>query len=112
MVLETNEQEPGETAGIYDGAARRITGLRKEKGYSKLELAKKAGIARVTLIHMEQGYGANVEAYVKIAECLDVSLDYLMRGIPKPDLKCEVTELLERLKTFREHLGSSDDENV
>ncbi len=60
--------------------AQTIKELRKKHKISQEELAKKAGITYSTLIKIESGANDNptIKTMKKIADALDVSLDYLV----------------------------------
>jgi transcriptional regulator with XRE-family HTH domain len=78
----------------------RIIEIRKEKGMSQDQLAKALGATPTTVGRYERDeVKPSIEMAVKIAETLDVSLDYLT-GRSKNDLKDK--KMLER---FNEILG-------
>jgi transcriptional regulator with XRE-family HTH domain len=78
----------------------RIIEIRKEKGMSQDQLAKALGATPTTVGRYERDeVKPSIEMAVKIAEALDVSLDYLT-GRSKNDLKDK--KMLER---FNEILG-------
>ena len=78
----------------------RIIEIRKEKGMSQDQLAKTLGATPTTVGRYERDeVKPSIEMAVKIAEALDVSLDYLT-GRSKNDLKDK--KMLER---FNEILG-------
>ena len=56
-----------------------ITDLRKSKDWSQAELANKTGISQVMVGKYERGDAVpSIEVAKKIADALDVSLDYLV----------------------------------
>ncbi|MDA3891887.1 MAG: helix-turn-helix transcriptional regulator [Salinivirgaceae bacterium] len=56
-----------------------ITNLRKEKGLSQTDLASKSGVSREMISKYERDIAIpSVDAAKKIADSLDVSLDYLV----------------------------------
>lgn len=60
-------------------AGKTIARLREEKGLSQTELADKSGVSRVMIGKYERGDAVpSIEAAKKIADALDVSLDYLV----------------------------------
>jgi transcriptional regulator with XRE-family HTH domain len=78
----------------------RIIEIRKEKGMSQDQLAKALGATPTTVGRYERDeVKPSIEMAVKIAEALDVSLDYLT-GRSRNDLKDK--KMLER---FNEILG-------
>jgi len=55
-----------------------ITALRDKKGWSQAELADKSGVSRVMVGKYERGEAVpSIDAAKKIADALEVSLDYL-----------------------------------
>jgi transcriptional regulator with XRE-family HTH domain len=56
-----------------------IIDLRKQKGWSQADLAKKTGISQVMVGKYERGDAIpSIEVAKKIADALEVSLDYLV----------------------------------
>jgi transcriptional regulator with XRE-family HTH domain len=56
-----------------------ITDLRKEKDWSQTDLANKSGVSREMIGKYERGEAVpSIEAAKKIADSLEVSLDYLV----------------------------------
>ena len=55
--------------------------IREEKGFSKMQLAKKSGISRKTIKDIELGYGKNprLETMEALARTLEVSLEDLIK---------------------------------
>ena len=77
----------------------RVKALRKEKGWSQVELARKAGVSQPTISLYENEPGAAYRADVlfKIAAALGVSPEYLKTGVgPKSlsDLQADDKEFL------------------
>ena len=70
---------------------------RKKKGLSQEELAKKAGTIAVTVGRYERGeIKPSIDMAAKIAEILDVSLDYLVGTtdlIPEKSLVKKINEI-------------------
>lgn len=57
----------------------RITQLRKQKGFSQTELANLSEVSREAVSKYERGEAVpSVETAAKIANCLDVTIDYLI----------------------------------
>lgn len=55
-----------------------IKQLRKERGMTQVELSKKAGISRVTLVFLEKGNKeASTKTLLQLAKALDVSMGEL-----------------------------------
>lgn len=56
-----------------------IAALRDKKGFSQTELAEKSGVSRVMIGKYERGEAIpSIDAAKKIADALEVSLDYLV----------------------------------
>jgi transcriptional regulator with XRE-family HTH domain len=56
-----------------------IASLRDKKGFSQTELADKSGVSRVMIGKYERGEAQpSIDAAKKIADALEVSLDYLV----------------------------------
>lgn len=56
-----------------------IAALRDKKGFSQTELADKSGVSRVMIGKYERGEAMpSIDAAKKIADALEVSLDYLV----------------------------------
>ncbi len=57
----------------------RITQLRKQKGFSQTELANLSEVSREAVSKYERGEAVpSVDTAAKIANCLDVTIDYLI----------------------------------
>lgn len=57
----------------------KLRGLREKKKLSQEELAQKIGVSQVTIGKWEQGTSIKHEHIKKLAEVLDVPLDYLLK---------------------------------
>lgn len=55
-----------------------ISDLREQKGWAKKDLVEKSGISRVMIGKCERGEAVSSIEAVKIADALEVSLDYLL----------------------------------
>ena len=63
---------------------RRIFNRRKEKGLTRKQLKNYAGISEIYLGMIERGErGTSIEHMVRIAEVLDMSMDYMILGKEK-----------------------------
>lgn len=81
--------------------SQRIRFLRKKKGLNQGELAEKVGINPSHLSRLENGkYQPSVDALQKIAEALEVSVDFLLSDDESGELevKIENKSLSERLR--------------
>ncbi len=69
----------------YGKMGMRIRQLRKVKGWSQDELAKKCGISMSFLGHIERGSRImSMETFVNICEALDAGADELLWGVANP----------------------------
>lgn len=66
----------------YGSMGKRIRQVRKAKGWSQGELAKKCGISMSFLGHIERGTRImSLETFVSICEALDTGADELLWGV-------------------------------
>lgn len=82
----------------YDDIGMRIMGLRKEKGYSREQLAELANISVSFLYEIETSKkGLSVNSLIGLVEALEVSADYLLYG--KTQVQCEknISRILGKL---------------
>jgi transcriptional regulator with XRE-family HTH domain len=87
----------------------RIKLLRKEKNLSQGELAQQVGTDARQISRYENGHiTPSVEVVAKLAQVLDVSVDYLLfEDSPRRPLKVEDQDLLEKLQDVQ-HLSEED----
>lgn len=89
--------------------ARNLPRLRKEKGMSQVELAKKAGVSQQLVSRLESGVDLTSKKLPELARALEVSVDELDRNyLPKSEtapIRCpdEIKGVLERI------VGLTDD---
>ena len=94
---QTGRKENGERVEL----SQRIRFLRKKKGLNQGALAEKVGINPSHLSRLENGkYQPSVDALQKIAEALEVSVDFLLSDDDSGELevKIENKSLSERLR--------------
>ena len=97
---------------MYDmkKSGERIRRLRNEHGYTQEALAKKLGIDRSLLSHIEAGKrGCSVDLLVQLSEFFNVTLDLLVLGrgqesVDKTALKEEIAQLMDHLEEFQNKL--------
>lgn len=66
---------------VLEAIGARICRVRKMRGMSGRELARRVRVNRDTIFHLEHGvHGTNMFTFIDIAKQLDVSLDYLAFG--------------------------------
>ena len=66
---------------VKSAAAQRLTSARLEKGLSMWELSRRAGISQPQISMLESGkYQLKRKAGTKLAEALDVGVDWLVSG--------------------------------
>lgn len=84
----------------------RIAELREAKGWTQEELSARLGITRAALSHYEKNRRKpDFEALKLLADCFDVSVDYLVGRTTQPQ-----TELSNDARSFTDQLELSDDE--
>ena len=59
----------------------RIRDVRQQRGMTLVQLGEKTSLNSNYLGKIEHGSGAGLEAVLSIVEALDVSMDYIVRGI-------------------------------
>lgn len=85
-----------------------LADLRKQKDWSQTDLATKSGVSREMIGKYERGEAVpSIEAAKKIADALEVSLDYLAGG----ELKVLDKKTLKRLQDI-EKLPDNDKQNI
>jgi transcriptional regulator with XRE-family HTH domain len=93
---------------MFDIGAK-ITMLRKQKGWSQTELAKKIDCSRATLINYEGNKNIpSIDVAAKIAKALGVTLDYLVKDGEYEQID---KETLKRLKEIQK-LSSENKSHV
>lgn len=74
----------------------RIRAVRKARGLTAGQLAEKAGISEVSLLHIECGSrGPSYQTIYSIAEALDASIDFLSGRVNKPEEYIPTPEIEE-----------------
>jgi len=68
--------------GEISTLGRRLRHFRQQKGLSQNELAKRANVARVVITRLENGQqrGMDIEAIIRVADVLALSVDRLVRA--------------------------------
>ena len=93
----------------------RIKTLRKEKGWSQGELAKKVGADARQISRYENGHiTPSADVLIKLAVTLDVSVDYILfENIPRRPLKTESEDqiIIQRLQELQ-HLSEEDKASI
>ncbi len=82
----------------YKAIGKRIKLVRNDKNISKNDIAKQLKITENDLNKIEQGnIEINLVNIVKLSEILDISIDYLVKGIEKKEnLKKEFEKILDK----------------
>ena len=71
---------------LQTAMGKRIAGLRKARGMGQLELCGELDVSVKHLSECERGVSTfSLERLLDICEIFDVSLDYLVRGLPTDD---------------------------
>ena len=79
----------------------RVKQLRKQRHWTQKTLARKVEI-RFQLLNKYEGgqHIPSVETLIRLAEALDVSVDYLLTGNPMEDSPLASSRLFQRFKTL------------
>ncbi len=91
-------------------SGERIRQLRTENGYTQEMLAKKLGVDRSLLSHIEAGKrGSSVDLLVQLSDLFGVTLDLLVLGreqesTDKAGLEKEIVQLMKHLNDFKNRL--------
>ena len=89
--------------------AERIKSSRKSKGFTQVELAENMGISPMTIRRWEWGERTpNAELIPKLAEVLDVSVEYLMGLNDEKNVMKRLLENISSQETFREIKSTSE----
>lgn len=95
-------------AGTKDPSifGKRLYIIRKARRLTQEKLAAKSGVSSAMISHFETGerQTASADNLVKLAEALNVSIDYLLGRSEEPELRGEKVEAL-----FRRLSGASDE---
>jgi len=57
----------------------RLKELRTRRGWSQRELAKRAGVQHVTIVHLEAGASPRLDTLVKLAQAFGVKVTQLLK---------------------------------
>ena len=80
------------------GFSTRLRVARKHKKYTQLELAEMIGVSRTSITNWEKGIRTpNFMKIVNLSNALDVSTDYLLTDLDKPDWVKKREETLRML---------------
>ena len=105
MLRSASTRRPRSTSATSETLGQRLARLRKERGFTQVELAKKMGIIQVLISDYEhEKIRPNPDIIVRFAQALDVSTDEIL-GLRKPEkveaqLSNVSRRLLRRLKQF------------
>ncbi|MFL0095019.1 helix-turn-helix domain-containing protein [Tenacibaculum maritimum] len=81
----------------------KITELRKQKGWSQSELAKKVNASREAIGKYERNEASpSVDTAKNIADIFEVSLDYLVGDVLKPSFDKRMTDRLQDFELLSE----------
>lgn len=91
----------------------RIRSLRKEKGWSQIELAERSKTDPRQISRYENGHiTPSVEVMIRLARTLDITMDYLLiEDAQKRPINMEKNELMEKLYAV-EALAPEDRETL
>lgn len=79
--------------------ARNLKRLIEEKGISYNELARRSGVPKTNLLNWSEGANPQVDQLLKVADILEVSLDFLVAS------RKEETDLDKILDKVSVHVG-------
>ncbi len=91
-------------------SGERIRQLRIQNRYTQEELARILDIDRSYYSRIESGQkGGSVDLFVRLSDCFQVSLDYLVLGKKQSDssveqLKSQIKGLIAHLEEFKDRL--------
>ncbi len=86
----------------------RLRTLRKSKGLTMREMARRVGVPETTYREWEVGRAIQGEPYVRMAKALEVSLTELLTG-QRPDqaqILSEIEEVEQKLKQLKNQLNA------
>ncbi|WP_099158024.1 helix-turn-helix domain-containing protein [Virgibacillus ndiopensis] len=92
----------------------RLRKLRQERGYSLSELAERADVSKSYLSYLERDVKNNpsLQFISKIADTLDVSVEYLLgneqKSVKEKELKGLDQEWVDLIKKLDEEMGKAD----
>ena len=85
-----------------------IVDLREQKGWSQTDLAERSSVSRVMIGKYERGEAVpSIEAAKKIADALEVSLDYLVGEGINSKFDKRTLKRLQDLELLDDQLGSA-----
>jgi len=92
---------------MQESVGQRINYIRKHKAYTLDYLAKRAGVSKSFLWEVENDRsGISGERLLRVANILEASLDFLLRGQPAPEnYRAPAIEIPVELSEFAEELG-------
>lgn len=91
----------------------RIRDVRKQRGLSGVELARAVGLSAQAFSNIERGACPRLEVMVSIVEALDVSMDYIVRGIPPEQRRWGlIFHSDDELEPLSEAAGEADGEEA
>lgn len=77
----------------------RIYSLRKDKGYTREQLAELAGISSKFIYEIEvKGTGFSSNTLERLADALEVSCDYILKGKNNSKMEGKIAETIERFE--------------
>jgi len=87
----------------------RVALLRKQKGWSQTDLAKSVGASREAIGKYERGEASpSVETAKKIADALDVTLDYLVDESSAPSFDKKTVQRIQMIQ----QLGDQEQSHI
>ena len=86
-----------------------LKNVREKKGISQKEMAERIGVAKSTYSMYESGSREpNIQTIRKIADVLDVSIEYLMNGYVDYELQDKIIKLFSGYGTIAAHFDGEE----
>jgi transcriptional regulator with XRE-family HTH domain len=93
FLLSQPKQDPSSQELLWD-LSRRIVRLRRTRGWSRDELAKRLRVTRERLGHWERGsHSPPMKSLIDLGRVLEVSMDELMIGKTPDDLPLDLEDV-------------------
>jgi len=92
---------------MQETVGQRVNYIRTQKKYTLDDLAERAGVSKSFLWEVENDRsGISGERLLRVANALEASLDFLLRGQPAPEnYRAPAIEIPVELSEFAEELG-------
>ena len=90
----------------------KIRTLRREHGYSQIDLADKLGVSTKSIYNYEKGnlFPKDKNVFKRIAEIFNVSIDYLLSDADEENTSCDEDEFISSAKNTFGYKGKKEAE--